>query len=245
MEKFEIIKLNEINSTNLHATALLSENQIKTPTIIIADYQNQGKGQGGSKWESEAGKNLLFSIVIFPENIEPIEQFYLSKITSIAIRETLSGHTKNVFIKWPNDIIVNNEKIGGILIENSIENNKIRDTVIGIGINVNQTDFQSYSFIATSLKLLNARDFSPELLLADIITNFEFWFEKLEDRSFDQIDKEYFSFLYGFQKKLSFKKDDATFEATLVDVEKEGQLVLLMSNNKKQKFGFKELEFVV
>ena len=245
MEKFEIIKLNEINSTNLHASALLSENQIINPTIIIADYQNQGKGQGGSRWESESGQNLLFSIVIFPENIKPIEQFYLSKITSIAIRETLSGHTKDVFIKWPNDIIVNKAKIGGILIENSIENNKIRDTVIGIGINVNQTDFPYFSFIATSLKIVSGRDHSPELILDSLITNFEFWLEKLESRNFDQIDKEYFSFLFGFQKKFQFRTGAETFEATIVDVEKEGQLVLLLNNNKKQKFGFKELEFVI
>jgi BirA family transcriptional regulator, biotin operon repressor / biotin---[acetyl-CoA-carboxylase] ligase len=244
-EKYNIVSLAETGSTNLHASALLSDKKISRPSIIIAGYQNQGRGQGENSWESDPGENLLFSIVRFPENIKAFEQFYISKITSISVRETISRYTLNSKIKWPNDILVRNEKVSGILIENTIEDERIRESIIGIGININQTLFKPHPVVATSLKLLTGKSFSLELILENFMENFEFWNDKMEGRDFNQIDNEYYRYLYGFQKKLKFLCKGKVFEALISDVEKDGQLVLLLENNKKQKFGSKEVEFMM
>jgi BirA family biotin operon repressor/biotin-[acetyl-CoA-carboxylase] ligase len=243
--KYEIIRLSEIGSTNLHASALLSGNMIKTPTIILTDYQYQGKGQGGNTWESEAGKNVLISLIQFPKNIKAFEQFYISKITAIAIKETIKEHSMQAVIKWPNDVLVGNEKIAGILIENTLEAYRIRDSIIGIGINVNQVEFHPYPMKATSMKNISSGETSLQLVIEKFIERFDFWYEIMEYRDFNQIDKEYLAHLYGFQKLMTFRKEGNIFEGMIIDVEKDGKLVLLMNENKKQRFGYKELEFMM
>jgi len=247
LKKYHLIHLAEVDSTNSYASALLSANIIQSPTLITADFQTRGKGQGTNSWESEAGKNLLISLVLYPKNIKADEQFYLSKITSLSIRELISEKTKlsEIKIKWPNDIFSGNEKIAGILIENTIEGNRIKNCIIGAGINVNQTEFESFPLGATSIKCITNSEMSLSQLLNDFIAAFDHWFDFLENGDFSLIDIEYIKYLYGFQKVLTFRKDGDMFDATIVDIEKSGELVLLMDNRTRCRFGYKELEFVI
>jgi BirA family biotin operon repressor/biotin-[acetyl-CoA-carboxylase] ligase len=235
--------LSEVDSTNLHASALLSVEKSGAPLVITAEYQTHGKGQGGSRWESARGLNLLVSIAIVPVHIRADEQFYLSKITSLAIRELISDRVriKGTTIKWPNDILFGKEKISGILIENALEGTVIRNSVIGAGININQTEFAEFPLKATSLRLVTGKEIPVSLILKEFIRIFDYWYEVLENRDFQQIDKSYMSHLYGYQQLHTFRKGNKLFRARIADVKNDGRLVLQLGNNTRQKFLFREI----
>ena len=124
----------------MHAD-LLKKKKLLKGTIVYTNYQSAGQGQSGNKWESEDGKNLLISIVLFPSFIKPADQFHISMTISLGICDFLKRYIPGCSIKWPNDIYVNNDKIAGILIENFILGNKIENTIAGIGLNINQDKF--------------------------------------------------------------------------------------------------------
>jgi len=241
---YEIIRLSETSSTNLHASALLSDKKIKNPSIIVADYQTAGRGQGKNSWESDPGRNLLLSIIQFPEKTKASDQFYLSKVTSIALTETIQDIVRPVNIKWPNDIIYRDRKIAGILIENSVENDRIKSTIIGVGINVNQEAFSEFPFRATSLLMLTHKETPIEELLEKFIMKFDYWYQLMESYEFDLINREYFRNLFGFQRTLTFRSGDKEFEAEFIDVESDGELILQLMDGKRRRYGFKEVELI-
>jgi BirA family biotin operon repressor/biotin-[acetyl-CoA-carboxylase] ligase len=238
---FNLIHLDTVNSTNLHATDLLSGNKLTEPAIIMADFQTSGKGQGGNNWISEAKKNLLISYVVFPENLKAGDHFYLSKTTAIAIREFISGFVQGVQIKWPNDILAGNKKIAGILIENTLRADKVTASVIGIGININQNNF---TVPATSLANETGKEYELMDLLKKLADKFEFWFELLQEQEFETLNLEYFKYLFGFQKWLKFSRNGTIFEAFVEMVEPDGHLVLRTHDKKVEKFGFRDINFV-
>ena len=129
-------------STNSFAASMLREQEVQEGTVVYTNYQSAGRGQGGNKWESEENKNLLISIILFPSMINPSDQFLISMAVSLGICDFLDQYTSAISVKWPNDIYVKNDKIAGILIENSIMGDQIEHTIAGIGINLNQTVFE-------------------------------------------------------------------------------------------------------
>ena len=141
-------------STNTHAADLLKKNNLPEGTIVYTNYQSAGRGYSGNRWESEDGKNLLISIVLFPSFIKPEDQFYISMAVSLGICDFLKRYIPDCSIKWPNDIYVNNDKIAGILIESSITGNKIEYTIAGIGLNINQEKFISDAPNPVSLRIV-------------------------------------------------------------------------------------------
>jgi BirA family biotin operon repressor/biotin-[acetyl-CoA-carboxylase] ligase len=241
-QNYKLIHLDKVKSTNLHASDLLSGKQISVPTVIVADFQTGGKGQGDHQWESDDAQNLLFSLVVFPVKIKAKEQFYISKIAAISTREMLSVHLSTITIKWPNDILISKKKISGILIENSLKSDEIISSIIGIGININQTEF---SFPATSMKNESGKEFDRMILLENFLETFHYWYEILLSRDLAQIDIEYYKYLYGFQEWLKFSWDGVEFEAFLEGVEPDGYLVLKARDGKIFKFGFREVEFIL
>ena len=138
-----LIHINETNSTNNYLQSLCSEQKVEELTVVVADFQTSGRGQRGNSWESDPGKNLLFSTVIFPEFLEARRQFLISQIISLAIKEELDTYTTDISIKWPNDIYWKEKKICGMLIENDLMGRNISQSIIGIGININQEIFHS------------------------------------------------------------------------------------------------------
>lgn len=138
-----LIHINETNSTNNYLQSLCSEQKVEELTVIVADFQTSGRGQRGNSWESDPGKNLLFSTVIFPEFLEARRQFLISQIISLAIKEELDTYTSDISIKWPNDIYWKEKKICGMLIENDLMGRNINQSIAGIGININQEIFHS------------------------------------------------------------------------------------------------------
>lgn len=183
-----IIRITKCDSTNLFAKNLLSKSEPTDGIVVITDKQTKGKGQFGNTWQSEEEKNLTFSIITMPTFLKPNHQFYLSKITAIACVQTLSNITNSPFkIKWPNDIYYKNKKIAGILIENSITSQNIIDSIIGIGINVNQR-FNKTILNATSLIEINKQELNLNNLLFQYLDNFQKLYFKIQSNQLREID---------------------------------------------------------
>ena len=190
------IKLDAVGSTNDYASELLSRGlkreKVFEGTVVYALSQRAGKGQRGKKWESEPFKNLTFSIVFYPSFLSAQEQFMLSKAVSLGICDYVSSViNKEAKIKWPNDIKVGNEKIAGILIENSIRNNEIMHSIVGIGLNVNQTGFGKNIPNPTSLKLITGKNIDLEVCLGDLCSYLEARYLQLKSGKSKKINEDY------------------------------------------------------
>ena len=244
MRKYNIINLDKIDSTNTYASALFSEKKTVCDTIVTAKFQNNGKGHGKNKWSSEYGKNLLCSIIICPRFVKAFNQFHISKITSLAVKDCLKELGLNSLIKWPNDILVNSRKIAGILIENTIQSDFITNSVIGIGLNVNQEVFEEMPFRATSILIETSDNYPLETIISILIKHFDYWYTKLEINNIDDIDKEYLMYLYGLNIFLPFKKDNTIFEGMIIGVGDTGELFLRRKDGKILKLYFKEIEYL-
>ena len=162
----EIIHLSHIDSTNNFAATLISDQLCQNGTAILADSQSFGKGQRGNSWHSEPGKNLLVSFILKPDNLSVLRQQELTWITSICIVQTLRIFNIESQIKWPNDILIRGKKIAGILIENQLSGEFISNSIIGIGLNVNQTDFDGIE--ATSIQLEFKQEISIEIVFNEL-----------------------------------------------------------------------------
>jgi BirA family biotin operon repressor/biotin-[acetyl-CoA-carboxylase] ligase len=217
----------------------------KEGTVVLAHYQKTGRGLSGNSWESEPKKNLLASIILFPEFLPAGKQFYISKITCLGLLYCLEKIAPNVSIKWPNDIYIENRKVAGILIENAVRSDFLCSSVLGIGLNVNQQNFASDAPNPVSLKQITGDDFDITHLAELLIEQIDYWYEKLKSHSLEEIDKMYFDNLYKKNEWVLFKQGDFTFEAKITGIGEYGQLILKDKREKLLSFMFKEVEFVL
>ncbi len=184
-----IIFHNELISTNTCAALLLKQQKPPEGTVIHANFQTAGKGQKGNIWVSEAGKNLLFSIILFPDMIKPEEQFGISMAISLGICDFLNKLIPVCSIKWPNDIYAGDDKIAGILIENSIRGGNIESSIAGIGLNINQVIFPSYLPNPVSLKLITGKEHDPDYCLNELLSSLDKRYKMLISRPSDDPEK--------------------------------------------------------
>lgn len=241
--KYNIISKKTVSSTNEYAKKVLQNENPSDFTIISANEQLIGKGQRTNSWHSQAGKNLTFSLIMFPDFLKVTEQFYLSKMISLGILEYLKTKGENFKIKWPNDIYCDDKKICGILIENSIAGSTIKNSVIGIGLNINQTLFPKNLPNAISLSLIthNAYQLEDEL---DILTGFLYeYYNDLKKLNFSKTDKLYHKDLYKINKSAEFKDSSGTFTGKITGTTPEGKLIIKTINNDIKTYSFKEVEF--
>lgn len=236
--KWTTIHIDETDSTNRW---LKEQLPLSCPTVVWTDYQTAGRGQGTNTWESERGKNLTFSIAFRPEDVKAAEQFILSMAISVALTQTLCG-LKDVSIKWPNDIYVGNKKICGILIENTLTGNHIKDCIMGIGLNVNQTLFVSDAPNPTSIALESGQQQSREEVLQTLLTNFS---QLLDNWDEDKIRKAYRQQLYWHEGSHPFRDQNGQFEASIIRVEDDGHLLLRDREGRERRYAFKEVAFLV
>src|SRR5690606_22019676 len=160
-----VIKLNAIDSTNSYLRRLSHEESLEDYTVVTAEHQTEGRGQMGTVWNSENSKNLMFSVFRDTSKIQLEHPFLISMVTSLAILKALQRFSiSRLSIKWPNDILSEDKKICGILIESVIKQNSLSNTIIGVGLNVNQTDFKNLPK-ASSLKLITGNVFDLEEVL--------------------------------------------------------------------------------
>jgi BirA family biotin operon repressor/biotin-[acetyl-CoA-carboxylase] ligase len=211
-------------------------------TLIITDFQTKGKGQRGNYWESIAGENLLFSVVLKCNFLHPSQQFLLNQVTSIALLETLDSYMANVKVKWPNDIYVEDKKISGILIENSIKGSHIESTIIGIGLNVNQIHFLSPK--ATSIKQIIGNILRRETILEEFLLHLEHYYLKLKNKKYDQIRGKYLDRLYGKGQLRQYEDATGIYLGEIVDIDQNGRLVI-KNGETKNHYDFKEVKFII
>lgn len=239
----EIIKLSETDSTNKYAAELLLNEKIDSPSLIYTMFQNYGKGLGKNAWHSKAGKNLLFSLIVFPE-MKVEEHFKLNMIVSLAICEFLLLKGVEAKIKWPNDIYCQSKKIAGILIENNICGNLIESSIIGVGLNLNQTEFPSELKNPISLKQIKNTVYDIDIeakLIAQIL------FDKIEQfksKSYTTVLKYYNKKLYRFGLLTKFKDKDEEFSGRIKNVNDNGHLIICDNDSNNREYNFKEVELL-
>ena len=244
--EWKIIHIDETDSTN----QWLKEHGDGSPDsfVVVADYQTAGRGCGTNTWESERGKNLLFSILIHPtqvgldavsseKQLPASEQFHISMAVSLAICEALGQFIGDLSIKWPNDIYWRNGKICGILIENTLKGNAIKDSIIGVGLNVNQQTFHSNAPNPVSLWQISGQETDREQLLKDIL-------RCLEHYLYQDIKAQYSSLLYRRQGFHPYADKDGAFMAEIVNVEDDGHLLLRDDSGYDRRYAFKEVQFI-
>ncbi len=241
----KIIFLNEVESTNNYANGLVLSDAADEGAVVLARFQKKGKGQQGNGWESESGKNLLASIILYPKFLPAGKQFHISKIISLAIAGVLASEVKNVSVKWPNDIYIGNEKVAGILIENSIKGATLYSSVVGVGLNLNQEKFVSGAPNPISLKQITGKEYEPEIILKKITNSFFAWYEKLKAGKYDEIDNAYMAQLFLNNEWSLYRKEGVVFEARIVGIGEFGQLQLEKKNGEISAHMFKEVEFVI
>jgi len=240
----KIIHIENLSSSNNYASVILKMEKIPEGTVISAGYQSGGRGQAGNKWESEKDKNLLISIILYPTAIVPAEQFIISMTISLGVCDFLLKHVGEVKIKWPNDIYVRDDKIAGILIENSIAGDKIEHTIAGIGLNINQKVFPSYIPHPVSLGILTDTDHNLEECRKSLLAALDDRYSQLLSGSGDEIRSDYFSMLYRFNEWHDFKTPGGIFNGRIITVNGFGQLQTEDRNGRISTFSMKEIEFL-
>jgi len=231
----------QTNSTNALLWELIRNKSLPEGFIVHTDFQTSGKGQIGNSWESEAGKNLLFSMVLHPEKVPVEEQFILSQLVCLGIKNTLDEYVDNITVKWPNDIYWNDKKIVGILIENSLQGNKIKTAVAGIGVNVNQKEFRSDAPNPVSLLQMKSKRQNRKHLLEKLVGNIMQLYTEFD---VDKIRSDYATALYRKDGFHTFSADDKTFKAKIIQVHSDGQLEMETEDGERKGFYFKEVSFV-
>ena len=237
--------LNTTSSTNQYAKELLSKSTpVLDGTVIMAENQTAGKGQKTNVWESEPGKNLTFSFILDSSFLSIDKQYLLNQFISLSIYDFLVEIPCLVpFIKWPNDLYINEKKIGGILIENLIAGNKHKHSIIGVGLNINQTDFSSNLSRATSLKIETNQEFDLYFILKRILNKFQHRLNQLKSLTFELIEEEYTKNLLGFKQLRYFRHLDRTFQGFISGTGPQGELKIQVEN-KEEFFEINELVFL-
>ena len=213
--------------------------------VVITNQQTAGRGQRGKQWEAQVGKNLTFSVILQPHFLQASEQFWLNIAVSLGISDWLETFVGDrLKVKWPNDLYIQQRKIGGILIENSLQGYTIAWSVVGIGLNINQSRFQ-YS---TATSLINETPNSSEFVLSDLITSL---LESLERRYLalragqrEALKAAYLQRLFRYQEEHLFKMGDEYVRGCITGIDETGRLAILIGE-KTIYFAFKEVEFVL
>jgi BirA family transcriptional regulator, biotin operon repressor / biotin---[acetyl-CoA-carboxylase] ligase len=239
MKNYNFIK--QTHSTNILLWEMFREKPLPEGMAVYTDFQTSGRGQIGNSWESEAGKNLLVSMILYPNQI-PIDQIFLvSQLVSVAIKQVLEQYCDNISIKWANDIYWKDKKLAGILIENSLQGNKVKAVVIGIGLNVNQLRFLSDAPNPVSLKQITGKSLNRKQLLDKLCQNIWNLYCNLSE---EKIRCDYAGSLYRKKGFHAYKTHDETFIAKINEVHPDGLLELETKSGERKGFYFKEVQFI-
>ncbi|WP_343330394.1 biotin--[acetyl-CoA-carboxylase] ligase [Polaribacter staleyi] len=242
----KIIKLSATDSTNSFLKDLSQNSPLENFTTVVAINQTNGRGQQQSKWVSEPYKNLTFSTFISFKDLKVFQKKYLNFAISLAIYDVLL--TKNlakIAIKWPNDILSATHKICGILIENTFSGDKIKNSFIGIGLNVNQEIFPEHLTNATSLKLETGLEYNLDRLLNTILIAFQKNIKLLERQEFDFLEERYLNVLYKKNTPTMFKNSKGEiFMGIIFGISYHGKLQIQLEDDRILEFGIKEVSFL-
>ena len=240
-----LIFYENLSSTNSVAALLLKDKEIEEGTVVYTDFQTAGRGQTGNRWESEPGKNLLFSVILCPSSIDPEDQFLLSMAVSLGICDFIDRYIPGSKIKWPNDIYFKDGKISGILIENSIMGENIESTVAGIGLNINQEMFAGHILNPVSLRLITGREYDRVICLKQLLTDLDVRYKQLLYGDRETLASEYIVRLYRYKEWCTYRSGDIIFTGRILNVTSSGRLQIGKKKGKVMEFSFKEIDFIL
>lgn len=238
----KILYYEKVSSTNVMAEEMLSAKKVNEGTVIYAGEQTNGKGQKGNTWVSEAGRNLTLSIILNPAFLPAEHQFAISQLMSLSIAGLLDNYSGSISIKWPNDIYYKDDKIAGILIENSVEGHTLQYSVAGAGININQASFPRELPDAVSLRMIKGKDYEIRSLLVELCGICDRWYNILREGDLAYINDQYHKRLYRYNTLSEFITASGNIKGRIMGVDSHGMLIIKTTSGNRLKFSFKEVE---
>ncbi|MFI5171816.1 MAG: biotin--[acetyl-CoA-carboxylase] ligase [Chitinophagales bacterium] len=246
----ELHYLEQVDSTNNYLKHLIEKNGKQQEGFLVATrHQTHGRGQSGNTWLSDAGKNIMVSVLFYPQFLEPRQIFYFNKAVALAVRECTASIINNidpapaVTIKWPNDIMISEKKVAGILIENSLRNNGIEYSIAGIGINLNQDFKTETGFNAISLMDVINREVDIVESINLLCGLLEKYYLVLKSFDFKKIEDMYHAYLFGVNTERKFILDNTHIRAVIKGVNTKGQL-MIETEGRIREFNSKEIIYV-
>lgn len=238
------MELTEVESTNMYAMERLQANLAAHGTAFFAHHQTAGKGQRGKSWVDEAGNNIALSVIMDCSFLLLAKQFPVSVMTALACYDFFSKYAGDeTFVKWPNDLYWRDRKAGGILIENQVRGNDWVASVVGIGMNLNQTDFPVSLKNPVSLKQITGKDFNPVTMAKELCLCLEKRYMQLRNDDIEMMLMEYNSHLFKRGEKVRLKTGAIAFECVIKKVSPEGELEVM--GGLKDRYCFGEVEWVI
>lgn len=242
-QHLKVLTYEEVESTNVIAMQRLKSGEAQNGDIIVAGYQMTGKGQAQNSWFSSKGNNLLVSIICKDIHLKASQLPVLNMLVSQAVHSVVSSYfDETATIKWPNDIMVNEQKIAGILIETTLQGEYIKNAVIGIGLNVNEDSFPENLTHASSFFSITNRYYNLESILNLLLEKLDFQLSKLKHSNFDEIKEYYEAVLFGMGTKRYFRQEEKKFEGIIRGVNNAGQLIIETESEIKT-YNNKEITF--
>lgn len=238
--------LDRIDSTNTYAANLIRTHNTAEGTTILADYQTAGRGQMGSKWESEKKENIVMSVILYPKFLTPPMQFQLSVMAALAVGEVVQRILPNqqVKLKWPNDVLVENKKVAGILIQNVFQPTRIQSSIIGIGLNVHQKVFSTHLPNATSLAQWTTAALDRLDIVKDICLCMEQTYLRLKQGNYEDMLTDYYHQLYQFQELANYSDAEGNvFSGRIVGIDALGRLNIMVGQ-ESQFYNLKAIKFL-
>jgi len=236
----------EMPSTNDYALEWIAKSRPAEGAVVRADSQSAGRGQFGSRWQAEAGKNLTLSVVLYPNWLAIADQFYLSMVSALAVRDALAQlGFPEAQVKWPNDVLLHGRKTAGILIQNSLKGTQIHASIVGIGLNVNQTHFAPELHRATSMMLEATGAFDLQNIEATLFSSIEQHYLQLKAGKRRELADAYHHFLFRRNEWATYARPNGTeFRAFLTGVDLPGgRLMLKLEDGSLELFEVKEIGF--
>ncbi|QJD97118.1 biotin--[acetyl-CoA-carboxylase] ligase [Mucilaginibacter robiniae] len=240
-----LVTLKEVDSTNTYLKNILANSEpVPEGTVIMAESQYAGRGQQQNKWFAEPGKSLAFSLLLKPAFLPINQQFDLTRIVSLGVHDALQPLTGNQLkVKWPNDVYVNQRKLGGILIENQVQGSTLKSAIVGVGLNINTSQFPDWVPNAISLKQILHTDYDLKALLLEICEAIGKWYIKLQAGETSLIRQQYLQALYRFNEEHFYKRNHEVIEGRIVGVTDSG-LLEVQQPDGVQRYNLKEIEFL-
>ncbi|MEI6574917.1 MAG: biotin--[acetyl-CoA-carboxylase] ligase [Bacteroidota bacterium] len=246
--KFTIEILPFVDSTQTHLESLLTTKNLEEGTLILATDQWQGHGQEGNSWESEAGKNLTFSLLLKPIGIKAADQFYLNMAMSLGVTDYLmekKNISSPVFIKWPNDFYIGRKKVGGMIMNNAVSGDSLLHCIIGIGLNINQFDFTKHCPNPTSLTLETRIEYDLNTELNTLLKSLTDRYQALLDHGLMSIRKDYLARLFQIGIEAAYRIKGVLVYGMIQGVDEFGRLQFTQNNNTSHCCDIREIEFVL
>ncbi len=232
-------------STNDLLRATVENSMMAEGVVLFTLHQTAGRGQIGTKWHSQPSNSLTFSLWLRPKFLHPSRQFLLNMAISNAVIQFMQQHVSTQSrIKWPNDLYIGNKKSGGILIENTLSQHQITGSIIGIGINLNQSEFPSELPNPVSWKQITGITYEPKEVLQNLLPFLNAWYQLLRAEAIHKIKEEYTHYLLGINTMLNYQDAAGIFKGLIHGVDETGCLMLTKQTGEHCKYRQKEIRFL-